>query len=129
MVRSGILFSLLLLISTGLTAQHISDEKGKKYYDEEKTKLKEVYSYEKIHKYDPRNPDEERKTELRKHGPYFYYYRNGQLKISGNYKEGSKHGDWKHYDQKGNLTKLEKFKKGKLRETIEEPEPEEESGN
>lgn len=129
MIRSTILFGLLILCSFGLSAQHIGDEKGKKYYDEEQTKLKEVYSYEKVHKYDPRNPDEGRKTELRKHGPYFYYYRNGQLKISGNYKEGAKHGEWKYYDKEGNLTKVEKFKKGERQETIQDPEPEEESGN
>ena len=31
-----------------------------------------------------------------------------------NYQNGKKHGDWKFYDNDGNMAKIEKYEKGKL---------------
>lgn len=43
------------------------------------------------------------------------YYENGQLMVSGMLNaNGDKDGDWKNYDEKGKLTKTEKYKSGEL---------------
>ncbi|MCU4176657.1 DUF3352 domain-containing protein [Carboxylicivirga sp. N1Y90] len=45
-------------------------------------------------------------------GDAFYYYRNGQLKIEGRYKNGLRHGKWKHYTKAGELLSKESWRKG-----------------
>jgi antitoxin component YwqK of YwqJK toxin-antitoxin module len=46
---------------------------------------------------------------------YQAFYENGQLKESGSYKEGKKHGKWYYYDKEGHETKVEKYKNGELK--------------
>lgn len=101
-------------------AQHHKDGAGKSYYDEEKTKLKEVYSYKEVMSFDPNNIDGGMQKKVKKHGAYFYYFENGKPKISGNYKNDQKDGTWKYYDIKGTLIKEEVYKDGKLIESKEE---------
>lgn len=117
---------LLLVFCIGSTAQHISDEAGKNYYDEEKTKLKEVYSYKEVNVLNPRDPDGEVKRKSVKHGPYFKYYKSGKLQIAGNYKDGKKNGEWKYYSENGKLEKIEHYQKGELKKTNKDPEQPEE---
>lgn len=45
-------------------------------------------------------------------GEAFYYYRNGQLKIEGKYKNGLRHGKWKHYTKAGEFLSKENWRKG-----------------
>ena len=42
------------------------------------------------------------------------FYENGQLRSTGNYKDGKKDGLWYYYDGEGNPTKKEEWKDGKL---------------
>ena len=87
---------------------------GKTYYDDAKTKPKEVYMYREVYTFgdDP----SQAQTVQQKHGPYFYYFENGKLKISGNYNADKKDGEWKYYDEKGKLLKIENYKSGTLQE-------------
>lgn len=116
------LFVLMFAIPAFTQAQHIDSETGKTYYDKAKTKLKEVYSYQEVTIYNPMEPEGTKQIN-KKHGPYFMYYRSGQVKIAGEYNKGEKHGNWIYYDKNGNMTKVEKYKEDKLKETIEDPDP------
>lgn len=46
-------------------------------------------------------------------GDAIYYYRNGQVKIEGRYKNGLRHGKWKHYTKAGELLTKENWRNGK----------------
>jgi antitoxin component YwqK of YwqJK toxin-antitoxin module len=48
-----------------------------------------------------------------RHGKWIEYYDNGELKVVGRYKFGSKHGAWVYYDTKG-MTIQVMFNDGKL---------------
>jgi hypothetical protein len=115
-MKKFILFTLLILalLAPGISkAQHSTGDKNRTYYDDAKTKLKEVFmtkEYNVINPDDPAHPD----VYSKKFGPYFYYYENGKLKISGEYKDDEKSGTWKYYDEKGTLIKTEKYVDGKL---------------
>ncbi len=102
----SIFFSLVCL---SLAAQ--SGNSGKTYYDVDKTKPKEVFSYKEVLN---NVPGSKSTTVHLKHGPYFYYYEDGKIKISGQYKDDKKQGEWKYYDEKGNLQKTEKFENDNL---------------
>jgi len=105
---------LFLGLSFGLSAQNIEGDKGKTYYDAAKTKLKEVFAYKEISTFDPNNVGKGMKTTYVKYGPYFYYYENGKLKISGQYKDDKKTGEWSYYDEQGKLIKTEKYENDEL---------------
>ena len=87
---------------------------GTTYYDAAKTKMKEQYTLrEKTTIVQTPDGTKPVKT-FTKTGPYFYYYENGKVKITGNYKDNMKSGEWKYYDEKGKLLKTEKYDKDKL---------------
>jgi antitoxin component YwqK of YwqJK toxin-antitoxin module len=88
-----------MIIITGAFAQL---EDGKSYYDADKTKPKELYCYK---------PGSSNKI---KQGPYYFYYESGKLKISGQYKDDQKHGDWKYYESGKNI-KTEHYENGQLK--------------
>ncbi|MDJ0645541.1 MAG: DUF3352 domain-containing protein [Flavobacteriaceae bacterium] len=44
-----------------------------------------------------------------KHGRYYEYYENGEVKVKGRFKQDKQVGTWRHYDLKGNLIKKKKF--------------------
>ena len=100
-------FFLLGMLS--LAAQG-DEDRGKSFYDAGKTQLKEVINYREI-----MDPSDMSVKGYKKHGPYFYYYENGKLKISGQYKNDKKHGDWKYYNQDGTQTKTESYSDGVLK--------------
>ncbi len=56
------------------------------------------------------------------HGKTVWYYKNGKLKISGNYYEGKKDSVWYYYDEKGNETNSELYERG-LNVALEEKQP------
>ncbi|HPD65660.1 MAG TPA: hypothetical protein P5050_07100 [Bacteroidia bacterium] len=114
MKKSFILLGLLSFMCYFSYAQHITDETSKSYYDEAKTKLKEVYSFIEVNTFSEKGDNQIVGKTMKKHGPYFYYYENGKLKIQGNYKYDKKHGTWLYYDDKGNLLKTEEYKDGEL---------------
>ena len=93
----------LFLSITPVFAQGGGDN-GKTYYDVERTKPKEVFSFKSVGNNNQRD----------RHGPYFYYHENGKLKVSGQYRDNLKHGDWKYFDERGTLTKTEKYESGRL---------------
>ncbi len=126
-MKKRILFLMGFMILGFMTkAQHISGDAGKTFYDDEKTILKEVYSYKTVTTLNPRSGESMDKEKV-KDGRYFKYYRSGELKISGRYKDGKKNGDWKYYNKKGKINKIETYKNGKLVETNNDPkQPEEE---
>jgi len=95
-------------------SQHITDETTKSYYDEAKTKLKEVFSYVEVNTFSEKGDNQIIGKTMKKQGPYFYYYENGKLKIQGNYKSDKKHGTWLYYDEKGTLLKTEEYKDGEM---------------
>jgi len=47
-------------------------------------------------------------------GTYEYYYKNGNLKLSGYYFDGKKDGEWNYYNENGNIVKTENYDKGLL---------------
>jgi|SRR6185437_1972666 len=112
-----IIFCLTIVVPAICNAQaadqHGTGDKGKTYYDAAKTKPKEIYSTNEITVADPDDPDHPM-IYLQKEGPYFFYYENGKLEISGWYTRDQKSGTWKYYDEKGTLTKTEKWVNGKL---------------
>lgn len=115
------ILSFLLIAPLGVNAQHITENSGKTYYDENENKLKEVYSYKQVTIFNPRTSEDRKKKQV-KHGPYFFYYKDGDIKISGRFKDGEKHGKWEYYTKKGNLTKVVKYKKGEKININKDPE-------
>lgn len=114
-MKKIILFSLLFsLLAIYGKAQNIEADNGKTYYDKAKTKPKEVFSFKEVTRFDPNNPSAKPTVSRIKHGPYFYYFENGKLKVSGQYKDEQKHGEWKTYDEHGILIKTEKYENDKL---------------
>ena len=103
--------ALMLMLPLTGSAQHITDGKGKTYYDEDHTQLKEVYSYKQVTVLNPRTSESQKKKEVR-HGPYFYYYQDGDIKVAGRFKDGERHGKWKHYHEDGTLQKLVTYQEG-----------------
>ena len=110
---SLLLFLFTACLSLSASAQEISGDNGKTYYDAAKTKPKEVYSYREVYTINPNDPKHPAVSH-QKEGPYFFYYETGKLKISGQYKMDKKEGDWKYYDEQGKLTKTEKYSNGEL---------------
>lgn len=110
----GLGLALFLAGTITVFAQSGGGDNGKTYYDAEKTKPKEVFSYKEVYKFDPTNPQGESSNSKVKHGPYFYYYESGKLKISGQYRDNLKHGEWKYFDERGTQTKTEKYESGRL---------------
>lgn len=47
-------------------------------------------------------------------GKHYFYYNNGTTKKFGKYKKGLKQGDWKEFDEKGNLIHNYYYQRGKL---------------
>jgi len=41
-------------------------------------------------------------------------YANGETRMEGGWKKGKKHGTWIYFDEEGNVTKSEKYRRGKL---------------
>ena len=111
MKKALIILTSAVFLLTAVFAFGQNDNNGKTYYDKEQTKPKEIFMLKEVVMFDPNNPSASEKTK-QKHGPYFYYYENGKLKISGEYKNDEKHGTWKYYDDKGKLTSQEKFENG-----------------
>ena len=109
--------------------QNIPGKAGKVYYDSAQTQLKEVFAYKKITVLNPRESSGEMKKKRVKHGPYFYYYQNGRLQISGRYKDGKKHGEWKYYSKNGKVTKIETYTNGKVTNVNNNPEQPEDKPN
>jgi len=109
-----VLVTLFFLVKIGY-AQHVTDSSGKTYYDPEKTKLKEVYSWKEFNTIGHDGSHEIIKSIKKKHGAYFYYYESGKIKINGNFKDDKKHGEWKYFDETGALIKTEKYVNGELK--------------
>jgi hypothetical protein len=115
-MKKVIILTLLVfaLLAPGISmAQHTTGDGNRTYYDAAKTKLKEVYmtkEYTSVNPDDPAHPE----VYTKKYGPYFFYYENGKIKVSGEYKDDEKSGTWKYYDEKGTLQKTEKYVNGKL---------------
>ena len=49
----------------------------------------------------------------KKHGPWVYYYKNGQLNYKGTYKDGKWDGPWVYYHKNGQLDIKGTYKDGK----------------
>ncbi len=47
-----------------------------------------------------------------KHGTYKAYYPDGQLKVSGKYKDDLQQGTWKYYDEEGIIIEEKEFEEG-----------------
>ena len=95
--------------------QNIDNNSGKTYYDTNRTKLKEVYSYKEVSTFSVTGDHTVANVTQKKHGPYFYYYETGKLRISGNFKNDKKDGLWKFYDENGKLQKSESYLDGELK--------------
>jgi antitoxin component YwqK of YwqJK toxin-antitoxin module len=95
-------------------SQHIEGNSGKTYYDSAKTKLKEVYSYKEVNVFSPTGDHSIVNVIQKKHGPYFYYYENGKIKVKGSYKNDKKDGEWIYMDEHGKPIKTEKYVDGEL---------------
>ncbi|MFC2114222.1 hypothetical protein ACFLRI_02620 [Bacteroidota bacterium] len=111
------LFLLLLVLTVAAKfgySQHITDETSKSYYDEAKTQLKEVYSFIEVTTFSEKGNQQVVGSKMVKHGPYFYYYENGKLKIQGFYKRDKKHQTWTYYDENGNKIKEEEYMDGEM---------------
>ncbi len=49
-----------------------------------------------------------------KTGPWIYYYPDGKTKAQGDYALGKKHGQWKNFDQQGNIVRVDNYRYGEL---------------
>ena len=114
MKKRILVFASLIFFGSTLYGQHISDQSSKSYYDEEKTKLKEVYNFIEVNTFSERGDNQIIGTKMVKHGPYFYYYENGKLRIQGNYKRDQRHGTWTYYDESGKTLRVEEYRDGEL---------------
>ena len=45
-------------------------------------------------------------------GKHIYYFSNGMIREIGKYKDGEKNGEWKKYNQKGDIVLTQLFKRG-----------------
>ena len=52
-------------------------------------------------------------------GPYIAKHENGKIAVEGYYNNGVRQGTWKEYDEEGNLRKVTKYKKGKVKSIVE----------
>ncbi len=52
------------------------------------------------------------------HGLWLEWHVNGQKQTEGNVVDGKQHGEWKHFDEQGELTKTETYDNGEL---VKEP--------
>lgn len=109
MLRKALYIALILLTFSG-TSQV---KQFKKYYNEDSTKLKEVFHYsiedsvlqgsyelfffngslQTFGSYHQNEPD----------SIWKYYYENGRLKATGSYKKGKPRGKWKYFYENGNI--------------------------
>jgi antitoxin component YwqK of YwqJK toxin-antitoxin module len=106
-----LLCSLFLLFGTVRAyCQDMEGDRGHTYYDAEKKKPKETYAYEEVtHMGHDEDGKPVQTVTYRKNGPYFYYYENGKLKVSGEYRSDKKSGTWRYYDETGKEIKVEKY--------------------
>lgn len=49
------------------------------------------------------------------HGPFLAYHPNGQLKEAGRFKEGIKQGEWRSWNERGELVRITRWRQGKER--------------
>ncbi|MCU0441202.1 MAG: hypothetical protein MUE96_02300 [Bacteroidia bacterium] len=112
----------LLLVSSAPTikAQVIDDNAGKTYYyydEATQKKVKEVFHHKQVVKImpDPKQYGSYIDTFMYlKNGPYTRYDENGNLTCTGYYADEKKDSVWKYYNPKGDLIRLERYKKGAL---------------
>jgi antitoxin component YwqK of YwqJK toxin-antitoxin module len=109
-----ILVFTLAFFMFGLMVKAQGNDGVKTYYDAAKTKMKEAYMTRSVYTFGA-DPGSAEKVE-QKHGPYYLYFENGKLQISGSYNADQKDGEWKYYDDKGKLLKIENYKNGVLQE-------------
>ncbi len=58
--------------------------------------------------------EKQRKKSTKLEGEHVDYHDNGRIKQKGIYLSGKKHGDWKEYNARGQLTKIITFSDGKV---------------
>jgi uncharacterized protein len=109
------ILAAFFIFQMSVFAQHIDNNSGKTYYDTGRTKMKEVYSYKEVNTFNINGDHTVANVTQKKHGPYFYYYESGKLKISGSFKNDKKDGLWKYYDENGKLIKSETYLDGELK--------------
>lgn len=109
------IMALLASVSVPALAQEglKIDESGKTYYDEGRTKVKEVFETKKVIKISSNSGPGERTV---KDGLYFMYDKSGKKLIEGHYKDDKKSGEWKYFDTKGKVTKTEQYENGELKQ-------------
>jgi hypothetical protein len=49
------------------------------------------------------------------HGAFLAYHPNGQLKEAGRFKEGTKQGEWRAWNERGELIRVTRWRNGKER--------------
>lgn len=114
----------IISLTAAIPVQDDQIKKGKTFYDEEETLVKEIYQYKEKHKvvYNPATGDMELSDTptFIKHGIYTLYYKqdhpDDDLKIQaeGRYVDDKKQGDWHYYTKDGVIIKTEKWDNGKL---------------
>lgn len=52
--------------------------------------------------------------ELKKHGEFRYYDEKGNLRSTGTYKKNEQHGEWEYFHNNGKVSSKEEYKKGEL---------------
>lgn len=109
-MKISLLF-IFIFCSCFTFAQDIKDGMGRTYY-ENNTSIKEIYHYILNYKFlrDPITQEIIKDTTvLVKNGPYLLYHKNGKLAASGHYTLDKKSGEWKTYNQNGELIKTENY--------------------
>lgn len=98
----------------GISIQYDLD--GKKYEEMEfsKGELKSITYFDKAGKATVLASKKGKKID------YIRPYANGKKSIEGQIVDDQKTGEWKYYDKYGNLTTIEKYKDGKLTDTLKE---------
>lgn len=98
----------------GINMQYDLD--GKKYEELEfsKGELKTITYYDKA------GTAKVLATKKGKKIDYVRSYPDGKKAVEGQFVDDQRSGDWKYYDRYGNMTTLEKYKDGKLTDTLKE---------
>lgn len=89
---------LFLLLSTPFILLSQSTKSIKSYYPNT-DKLKEAYTVS-------------TEEETIKHGVYIYYFINQKIRLKGQYHLNEKDGEWKHYNDLGEIRTIEYYNKG-----------------
>ena len=100
----------MYMINKGISYQELVEDEGRPSVQWHPADVKETYyNSGELKSTVPLNDEGEN------HGPYSFYYENGDIRKKGNFKDGEKDGVWVSYNKNGQLRLREEYKNNILR--------------